>query len=48
MVSKYGHLMLPRVSSDKVTPSIDFKDEALIQCDAPVAKILLKVLVTYK
>ena len=26
---------------DKVTPDIDFTDEAVVQCDAPVVKILL-------
>ena len=41
MVSKYGHLMLPEVFSDKVTPNIDFTDEAVVQCDVPFVKILL-------
>ena len=48
MVSKYWHLMLPRASPDKVTPDIDFTDEAVVQCDITVVKILLKVLVIYK
>ena len=40
-MSKYGHLMLPREVPDKVTPDIDFIDEALVQCyDVPVLKIL--------
>ena len=42
MVSKYGYLMLPRAFPDKVTPGINFKDEAVVvQCDVPVVKILL-------
>ena len=42
MVSKYGHLMIPSgASPDKVSPGIDFTDEAVVQCDVPVVKILL-------
>ena len=41
MVSKYGHLMLPGAFPDKVNPDIDFIDEAVVQCDLPVVKILL-------
>ena len=41
IMSKYGHLMLPGAFPDKVTPYIDFKDEALVQCYVPVVKILL-------
>ena len=37
MVSKYRHLMLP----GKVTPDIDFTDEAVVQYDVPVVQILL-------
>ena len=49
MVSKYGHLMLPSGAfPDKVTPDIDFTDETVVQCDVPVVKILLQVLVIYK
>ena len=48
MVSKYGHLMLPGTFTDKVIPDIDFTDEAVVQCDVPVVKILLQVLVIYK
>ena len=41
IMSKYGHLMLPGAFPDKVTPDIDFIDEAVIQCyDVPVVKIL--------
>ena len=37
MLSKYGHLMLPSLTfPDKVTPGIDFTDEAVAQCDVPV------------
>ena len=43
MLSKYGNLMLPRVFSDKAIPDIDFTDEAVVQCDVPVIKILLYV-----
>ena len=49
MVSKYGRLMLPSVAfPDKVTPDIDFTNETVVQCDVPVVKILLQVLVIYK
>ena len=49
MVSKYGHLMLPSGAfPDKVTIDTDFTDEAVVQCDVPVVKILLEVLVVYK
>ena len=41
MMSNYGHLMLPRAFPDKVFPYIDFKDEAVVQCDVPVLKIIL-------
>ena len=42
MVSKYGHLMLPSGAfPDKVSSDIDFTDEAVVQCDIPVVKILL-------
>ena len=40
--------MLPRASPDKVSPDIDLSDEAVVQCDITVVKILLKVLVIYK
>ena len=33
--------MLPEAFPGKVTPDIDFTDEAVIQCDVPVVKILL-------
>ena len=39
MVSKYEHLRLPGAFPDKVTPDIDFIDEAVVECDAPVDKI---------
>ena len=41
MVSKYGHLTLPRLFPDKIIPDIDFTDEAVVQCDVPVLKLLL-------
>ena len=41
MVLKYEHLMLPGAFPDEVTPVIDFTDEAVVQCDIPVIKILL-------
>ena len=41
--------MLPsRTFPDKVTPGIDFTDETVVQCDVPVVKILLQVLVICK
>ena len=49
MVSKYGHLTLPSGAFlDKVSPDIDFKDEAVVQCHVPIVKILLQVLVFHK
>ena len=30
--------------ADKVTPDIDFTDEAVVWCDVPVLKIFLKVM----
>ena len=39
-MSKHGHLMLPGAFPDKVTPYIDFEDQAVVQCDVPVVKIL--------
>ena len=42
MLLKYGYLMLPSGTfPEKVTPGIDFTDEAVVQSDAPVVKILL-------
>ena len=42
IMSKYGHLMLPEAFPDKITPDIDFIDEAVVQCcDISVLKILL-------
>ena len=40
MVVKHRHLVLPGTFPDNVTPNIDFADEAIIQCDVPVVKIL--------
>ena len=33
--------MLPRTFSDKFSPDNGFTDEAVVQCDVPVVKILL-------
>ena len=33
--------MLPGAFPDKVTPDIDFTDDAVVHCDAPVVQILL-------
>ena len=48
MVSKYGHLMPLGAFTDKITPDTDFTDEAVVECDVPVVKILLWVLLIYK
>ena len=42
--------MLPGVFPDKGSPDIDFtdKDKSVVQCDAPVTKIFLQVLLIYK
>ena len=42
LMLKYGHFMMLETFSDKVTPDIDFIDEAVVQCyNVPVLKILL-------
>ena len=39
---KYGHFMMLETFPNKVTPDIDFIDEAVVQCyNVPVVKILL-------
>ena len=38
--AKYGNLTFPRVFSDKFISDIDFTDEAAVQSDVPVVKIL--------
>ena len=48
MVSKYGHLMLPGVFPDQVTPDIDFTNEVVGQCEVQVVKILVQMPVIYK
>ena len=48
MVLKYEHLVLPGTFPEEVTLDVDFKDEAVVQCDVPVVKVLLQVLVIYK
>ena len=40
MMAKYGQLMLLGAFQDKETPDIDFTDEAVVQCDFVVVKIL--------
>ena len=40
--------MPPGAFTDKITPDIDFTDEAVVDCDVPVVKILLWVLLIYK
>ena len=41
MVLKYEHLMLPGIFPHEITPAIDFTDDAVVQCDVSVVKILL-------
>ena len=38
MISKYRHLVLPGVFPNKIILDIDFADEAVVQCDFPLAK----------
>ena len=40
MVLKNGHLLLPGAFPGKVTPDIDFRDVAIVQCDVTIIKIL--------
>lgn len=40
MAAQYEHLMLPGALSDKVTPDISFTDEAVVQRDVSVVKVL--------
>ena len=42
MIVKYGHLMLTGAFLDKKIPDIDFTDEAVVQCDVPVVKIIFR------
>ena len=46
-MGKYNHLILPGAFSDKETPDIDFTDEAVVQCDILVMKILLQMMMKY-
>ena len=39
--TEYGHLMQPGLFLDKVISDIDFTNEAVVQFDAQVRKILL-------
>ena len=49
LMSKYRYLMLLGAFPDKVTPDIDFIDEAVVQCyDVLVVRILFQVLVIYE
>ena len=41
MLSRYGHLMLPGAFPGKATADIDFIEESVVQCYAPVVTILL-------
>ena len=43
-----GYLTLPGAFPGKVIPDIDFKDKVVVQCVAPVVKILMQVPVIYK
>ena len=47
MVMKCGHLILPGAFPDKIISGINFTDKAVVQCDVPVVKILLWVLLIY-
>ena len=38
--ANYDHLRLSSAFSDKTIPDIDFRDEAVVQCDVPVVNIL--------
>ena len=42
------YLTLPGAFPGKVIPDIDFKDKVVVQCVAPVVKILMQVPVIYK
>ena len=48
LMSKYRYLMLLGAFPDKVTPDIDFIDEAVVQCYVLVVRILFQVLVIYE
>ena len=41
MVSKHEHLMLPEAFPGKVTPDNVFAEDAIVQCDVRIVKILL-------
>ena len=46
--AKYGHLMLPGVFLDKIIHDIEFTEKTVDQCDVPVAKILLEIMMICK
>ena len=46
--TNFWNMPWQEVFSDKVTPDIDFIDEAVVQCYVSVVKILFHVLVIYK
>ena len=43
--AKYRHMALPGVFLDKVIPDFGFTDDAVVQCDVPVIKILLQMVI---
>ena len=40
--------MLPGAFPDKLTFGIDFTEKAVVHCNVPVVKILLKMMIIYK
>ena len=41
MFLKYSHMMLPGLFTNRITTDIDFIDEAVVECDVLLVKILL-------
>ena len=41
MASKCEYLMLPGAFPDKVTPDIGFTEEAIVQWELPIVKVVL-------
>ena len=48
MLSKYERLMLPGAFPDNAAPDIVFTGKSVVQCDVPIIKTVLYVLVIYK
>ena len=46
--TKHGHVILPGALPNKVTPDIDFKYDAMVECDIQVVKIPFRLWYDYR